>query len=198
MEKIEIKYDNTLAEIETGYKLFLKKYTLRRSIIFTVVYFIAALIGIDFVIHDQTSMPGYILIVIGIGMIISTWGKPVVARKKLIKTLQSFGEEKYTASFSEKVIEIDTEILPDEELETVAITPQGVMTVDRDVEIPPEQEIKHEKTKIELNSNRVDSMETGEMFLLFLNRSYIYIFPKRCLTEEQSKALHDYFEDKNI
>ncbi len=198
MEKIEIKYDNTLAEIETGYKLFLKKYTLKRSIIFTVVYFIAALIGIDFVIHDHTSMPGYILIVIGLGMIVSTWGKPVVARKKLVKTLQSFGEEKYTASFSEKVIEIDTEILPDEELETVAVTPQGVMTVDKDVEIPPEQEIKHEKTKIELNSNRVDSMETNEMFLLFLNRSYIYIFPKRCLTEEQSKALHDYFEDKNI
>ncbi len=198
MEKIEIKYDNTLAEIETGYKLFLKKYTLRRSIIFTVVYFIAAVIGIDFVIRDHTSMPGYILIVIGFGMIISTWGKPVVARKKLVKTLQSFGEEKYTAAFSEKMIEIDTEILPDEELETVAITPQGVMTVDKDVEIPPEQEIKHEKTKIELNSNRVDSMETNEMFLLFLNRSYIYIFPKRCLTEEQSKAIHDYFEDKNI
>lgn len=198
MEKIEIQYDNTLSEIEEGYKLFLRKYTLKRSIIFTVVYAIAMAAGIDFVIHDYTSMPGYILIVLGLGMIISTWGKPVVARKKLLKTLASFGEEKYNAVLSEKFIEIDTEILPDEQLETVAVTPQGVMTVDKDVEIPPEQEIKQEKTRLELNNNSLDSMETEKLFLLFVNRSYIYIFPKRCLNEEQIAAVHGYFDDKNI
>lgn len=198
MEKIEIQYDNTLAEVEEGYKLFLRKYTLKRSIIFTVVYAIAAAAGIDFVIHDYASMPGYILIVLGLGMIISTWGKPVVARKKLLKTLSSFGEERYNASFTEKSIEIDTEILPDDRLETVAITSQGVMTVDKDVEIPPEQEIRHEKTKLELTNNSLDSMETENLFLLFVNRSYIYIFPKRCLTEEQISAVHGYFDDKNI
>lgn len=198
MEKIEIKYDNTLSEIETGYKLFQKKYMLKKSVIFTVVYAIAAGVGIDFVVHDLTSMPGYILIVIGLGMIISTWGRPYVARKKLIKTLESFGEERYTASFAEKEIIIDTEILPDEQLETVAITSQGVMKVDDDVEIPPEQEIKQEKTKIELNNNSLDSMETPEMFLLFLNRSYIYIFPKRCLDDGQVKGIREYFDDKNI
>lgn len=198
MEKIEIKYDNTLDEIEKGYTLFLKKYTLKRSIIFTIVYAIAAGAGIDFVIHDYTSMPGYILIVIGLGMIISTWGKPVVAKKKLLKTLASFGEEKYTARFLEKQIEIDTEILPEDQLETVAVTSQGVMTVDKDTEIPPEQEIKQEKTKLDLAGNSLDSMETEDLFLLFVNRSYIYIFPKRCLNEEQIKGIHDYFEEKNI
>lgn len=198
MEKIEIKYDNTLDEIEKGYTLFLKKYTLKRSIIFTIVYAIAAGAGIDFVIHDYTSMPGYILIVIGLGMIISTWGKPVVAKKKLLKTLASFGEEKYTARFLEKQIEIDTEILPEDQLETVAVTSQGVMTVDKDVEIPPEQEIKQEKTKLDLAGNSLDSMETEDLFLLFVNRSYIYIFPKRCLNEEQIKGIHGYFEEKNI
>ncbi|MCM1298176.1 MAG: hypothetical protein NC203_03080 [Firmicutes bacterium] len=198
MEKIEINYDNTLAEIEKGYTLFIKKYTLKRSIIFTIVYAIAMGAGIDFVIHDHTSMPGYLLTVIGLGMIISTWGKPVVARKKLLKTLASFGEEKYTAAFYDDRIEIDTEILPDEQLETVAVTPQGVMTVDQDTEIPPEQEIKHEKTKLALSGNSLDSMETEEMFLLFVNRSYIYIFPKRCLNDVQIKNVHDYFEEKNI
>ena len=198
MEKIEIKYDNTLDEIEKGYTLFLKKYTLKRSIIFTIVYAIAAGAGIDFVIHDHTSMLGYILIVIGLGMIISTWGKPVVAKKKLLKTLASFGEEKYTARFLEKQIEIDTEILPEDQLETVAVTSQGVMTVDKDVEIPPEQEIKQEKTKLDLAGNSLDSMETEDLFLLFVNRSYIYIFPKRCLNEEQIKGIHGYFEEKNI
>ena len=198
MDKIEIKYDNTLTEIETGYKLFQHKYMLKRNIIFSLVYAIAAGIGITFIVHDYTDFPGYILLVIGLGMIFSTWARPYYARKKLINTLKSFSDEKYTAVFCDTKIVIDTEILPDEETETVAVTSSGVMTMDQDMEIPEEQEIKHEKTKIELRSNTLDSMETPELFLLFLNRSLIYIFPKRCLTEEEIGKLKNYFEDKNI
>ncbi|MBD5103541.1 MAG: YcxB family protein [Ruminococcaceae bacterium] len=198
MEKIQIKYNNTLTEIETGYKLFQHKYMLKRSIIFSLVYAIAAGIGISFIIRDYTNFPGYILFVIGLGMVFSTWARPYYARKRLIKTLQSFSDEKYSAVFEDTRIVIDTEILPEDQTETVAITSRGVMTMDQDMEIPEEQEIKHDKTKIELRSNTLDSMETHEMFLLFVNRSLIYIFPKRCLTEEEVGKLKNYFEDKNI
>ena len=198
MEKFEIKYDNLDQEIETAYKLFQRKYMFRRNIIFTVVYTIAAGLGVNFVIGNSTNMAGYILIVLGLGMLFSTWARPYYARKKLMKTLESFGGETYSAIFADSHITVDTEILPDEETETVAITRDGVMTVGEDVEIPPDQEIKHDKTKIELVSNTLDSMETEEMFLLFLNRSLIYIFPKRCLSEEQVKKVRNYFDDKNI
>lgn len=198
MEKIQIKYNNTLSEIETGYKLFQHKYMLKRNIIFSLVYAIAAGIGVSFIIRDYTNFPGYILFVIGLGMIFSTWARPYYARKRLIKTLQSFSDEKYSAVFEETRIVIDTEILPEDQTETVAVTSSGVMTMDQDMEIPEEQEIKHDKTKIELRSNTLDSMETPEMFLLFVNRSLIYIFPKRCLTEEEIGKLKNYFEDKNI
>lgn len=198
MEKTEIKYNNTLPEIETGYKLFQHKYMLKRNIMFSLVYAIAAGIGIIFIIRDYTNFPGYILFVIGLGMIFSTWARPYYARKRLIKTLESFSDEKYSAVFEDTRIVIDTEILPEDQTETVAITSSGVMTMDQDMEIPEEQEIKHEKTKIELRSNTLDSMETPEMFLLFVNRSLIYIFPKRCLTEEEIGKLKNYFEDKNI
>lgn len=198
MEKFEIKYDNSNQEIETAYKLFQRKYMFRRNIIFSVVYAIAAGLGINFVIGNSGNMAGYILIVLGLGMIFSTWARPYYARKKLMKTLESFGGETYTATFADSHITVDTEILPDEETETVAITRDGVMTVGDDVEIPPEQEIKHDKTKIELTSNTLDSAETEEMFLLYLNRSLIYIFPKRCLSDEQVEKLRNYFDDKNI
>ena len=203
MEKFEIKYDNTLPEIETGYKLFQRKYMMKRNIIFTVVYAIAAAVGVDFLVHafmegNYANMAGYILLVLGLGMIFSTWARPYYARKKLMKTLESFGEEKYTAKFEDTRIVIDTEILPEEETETVAVTSRGVMTMDQDMEIPEEQKIKHDKTKIELRSNTLDSMETEELFLLFLNRSLIYIFPKRCLTDEEKIKLKSYFDDKNI
>ena len=101
MEKFEIKYDNTLSEIETGYKLFQRKYMFKRNLIFSAVYGIAAAIGVDFIVHNYTNMAGYILLVIGLGMLFSTWAKPYYARKKLIKTLESFDEEKYSAVFSE-------------------------------------------------------------------------------------------------
>jgi len=203
MEKFEIQYDNTLPEIETGYKLFQRKYMMKRNIIFTVVYAIAAAIGVDFLVHDfmngnYANLAGYILLVIGLGMIFSTWARPYYARKKLMKTLESFGDERYTAKFEDTRIVIDTEILPEEKTETVAVTASGVMTMDQNMEIPEEQEIKHDKTKIELRSNTLDSMETEELFLLFLNRSLIYIFPKRCLTDEEKNNLKNYFDDKNI
>ena len=198
MEKFEIKYDNSNAEIETAYKLFQKKYMLKRNIIFTVVYAIAAGLGVNFVIGNSANMAGYILMVLGLGMLFSTWARPYYARKRLMKTLESLGGETYTATFAQTHITVDTEILPDEETETVAVTRDGVMTVGEDVEIPPEQEIKHDKTKIELAANTLDSMEIEEMFLLFLNRSLIYIFPKRCLSKEQIVKVRDYFEDKNI
>ena len=198
MEKFDIKYDNSNQEIDTAYKLFQRKYMLKRNIIFSVVYAIAAGLGVNFVIGNSVNMAGYILIVLGLGMLFSTWARPVYARKKLMKTLESFGGENYTATFADTHITVDTEILPDEETETVAVTRDGVMTVGEDVEIPPEQEIKHDKTKIELAANMLDSMETEEMFLLFLNRSLIYIFPKRCLSEEQTEKVRNYFDDKNI
>lgn len=200
MEKFTIKYDNTDAEIETGYKLFQRKYMLKRNIIFTVVYGIAAGVGLNFMITDYTRLEGYILFVIGLGMMFSTWARPYYARKKLMKTLQSFGAETYTAEFSESRIVVDTEILPDDKTETVAVTSKGVMTLEEGAElsIPEEQEIKHDKTKIELRQNTLDSMETADLFLLFLNRSLIYIFPKRCLSAEESEKLKNYFDDKNI
>lgn len=198
MDSFEIKYDNTLEEISKGYTLFWKKYALMRAVIFSLVYAIALGIGIFFVIDNFKSMPGYILIVIGLGMIFSTWTKPVYAKKRLLKTLESFGEEKYTAVFSEKDIVIDTEILPDQEVETVAVTSRGVMTVGDDVEIPEDKVIQHDKTKIDLRTEKLDSVETEELFLLFVNRSLIYIFPKRCLEQTDIEKLHSYFEDKNI
>lgn len=132
-------------------------------------------------------------------MLFSVWARPYYARKKLIKTLDGFSRETYTAEFKKDCIEIQTIILPDEKTETVAVTPYGVMSVSDDVEVPEEKVIEQpEKTVIAITENTLDSDETDELFMLYLNRSLIYIFPKRCLTDEEKKAVADYFEDKNI
>lgn len=132
-------------------------------------------------------------------MLFSVWAKPYFARKKLIRTLDGFSKETYTAEFKKDCIEIQTTILPDEKTETVAVTPYGVMPVGEDVEVPEEKVMEQpEKTVISIIENTLDSDETDELFMLYLNRSLIYIFPKRCLSDEEKKALAEYFDDKNI
>lgn len=199
IETIKISYDNTNEEIEQAYKRFIRKYTLRRSILFSVVYLIAAGLGLDLMIVNPSQIYGYLVFVIGLAMLFSLWARPYFARKKLIRTLSGFSRETYTAEFFKDRIEVQTTILPDEETETVAVTPYGVMTVGEDVEIPEEKEIKQpEKTVISLAENTLDSDETEGLFMLYMNRSQIYIFPKRCLSDEQNTALSAYFDDKNI
>ena len=199
IETIKISYDNTNAEVEQAYKRFLHKYTFKRSVIFSIVYLIAAGLGLNLMITAPSQIYGYLVFVIGLGMLFSVWARPYYARKKLIRTLESFSRETYTAEFRKESIEIQTIILPDEEMETVAVTPYGVMKVGEDVEIPEEKVIEQpEKTVISLAENTLDSDETDELFMLYLNRSLIYIFPKRCLTDEEKTALAAYFDDKNI
>lgn len=149
-------------------------------------------------IKNSANMIGYILFVLPLALICVQWMRPYFVRKRLLKTLSSFSRETYTAVFSADKIEIETDILPEEKTETVALTPVGVMTVGEDFEVPEEKEMKSEKTVLELSSTVLDSMENENMFLLFVNRSLIYAFPKRCLDEEQTAALKAYFDDKNI
>ena len=53
-------------------------------------------------------------------------------------------------------------------------------------------------SELNLANDRLESLEDEEMFLLFVNRTLIYIFPKRCLSEQQKTELSAYFGDKGI
>ncbi len=206
MKKLfEIKYDNNITEIETAFKLFYKKYATRRMIIFTIVYAIVIALGINLIVTNYTAPYGYILTALGLGVLVNTWTKPVSVRKKLVATLSELNEEKYTAVFGEDRIEISTEIIESsEETETVAITTKGIITVEENSEAakelaeqePPKPEIQ--KSVYKLAETELFSMETGDCFLLFVNRSLIHVFPKRCLSDEESRLLSEYFDDKAI
>ena len=170
----------------------------KRKILFSIVYGIAAVRGVNLIVTNYTSPIGYILTALSLGMIFSTWARPYFVRKRLMNTLKSFNQENYIAEFFDDRIEVDTEVLDDENMETVAVTSAGVMTVDESVEIAEENEIKHEKSVINLVENTLDSLENENMFLLFVNRSYMYAFPKRCLTDDEQNTLRNYLTDKNI
>lgn len=193
---LKIKYDMTLDEIGKGFKLFQKKYQFKKSLIFTFVYLIALGLGVDFIIGNITNFYGYVLIGLSLGMIFYTWYKPVLIRKKLIATISSLAEETYISEFYRDRIKITTVI------EEPVIEEKETQTEEADEpsEDEPEEQEKQEEvvTNLYFGSDYLDALENEEMFLLFVNRQLIYIYPKRCLTEDEQTKLREILTEKSI
>jgi len=198
---IEITYNNNTDEIRRAYSLFRRKYAVLRMIPLTFMFLIAVVFGVDFIIRDPADIKGYILVALGLGMLISFWTRPVMAQKRLIATIEEMGEENYTARFFDDRIEVDTEIV-EAETEVVAISRFGVDTVENpEVLEEAEKELaaaQPETTVIKLGAELLYALEEADMFCLFVNKALIYIFPKRCLSDEQTDSLRKYFEEKAI
>ncbi|MCL2077054.1 MAG: YcxB family protein [Oscillospiraceae bacterium] len=198
----QINYNNTIPEIKRAYSLFRRKYALPRMIPLTIAFLIVLVFGVDFVFRNSSSFTGYILIALAVGMGVSLWTRPIMAQKKLVDTVSELNDERYTARFFDDRIEIDTEIIPDDGAltEIVAITKYGVDTVENPevLEQAEKQIIQPETSTIGITSEELFSVEDGEIFCLFVNRALIYIFPKRCLTDEQAAEIRDYFKNKAI
>lgn len=203
---LKISYNMELSEIDEGFKLFYKKYQLKRTIIFTIVYAIAAVLGVDMVIRNPQNFYGYLLIGIGIGLIFMQWYRPVMIRKKLINTLSSMSQETYeTEIFSDKITittiveetaeEVEkSEEASEEATDTEEKAEEAEGEAEENVSSEPEAVVSH----FYFGSDLMDAMENEKMFLLFVNKSLIYIYPKRCLTEDEQNTLRDIFTDKAI
>jgi hypothetical protein len=209
MTKPEINYTNTIPEIRRAYALFRRKYTLRRMMPMTLLLLISFFLGINLILtsinnNESLNLPGLIITALSAGMLVSMWLRPRTAQKKLIATIEQMGEERYIARFYDDRIEIDTEIIEGEETEIVAISKDGVTVVENPEAIEEAeaqiaaQTIQAETSIIRLGAETLYSVEDSELFCLFVNRALIYIFPKRCMNEEQISELQNYFKDKAI
>lgn len=203
---LKISYNMELSEIGEGFKLFQRKYQLKRSIIFTIVYGIALILGVDMVIRNPQNFYGYLLIGLGAGLIFMQWYKPVAVRKKLLNTLSSMNQESYETEIFQDMISIttivDTDSAEEEEQseEKTEIPEETAETVENSEEAI-ENEGEESETVVSnfyFGSDLMEAMENDKMFLLFVNKSLIYIYPKRCLTEEEQTKLRDIFTDKAI
>jgi len=169
---MKINYDVTIPETETAFMLFWRKYALRRNVLLSIVYGIAIGIFIDLIAKGSTMIGG-IGMGLAVGMLFSMWLKPFRAKKKLVEALETMNEEKYTAIFSESEIEIET-VVNSENEEAV------------------------DKSTYPIATEELYSNETETLFLLYVNRSLVYVFPKRCLSEQEINDLRTYFIEKKI
>lgn len=199
-----INFDATTEEIAEAYTAFQNKYTLRKKIIYTVVYLIVVILGVDLIIKNPTSPPGYIATGLAAGILLFNWIKPVTIKKRLMKTLSELGDETYVMSFYDTKLEVETIIDKSAETETVAITSTGVYAVEEGSEA--EKELKENPVKDEeiqksvynLSETEICFEEKNGLFMVFLNRSLIQTIPVRCLTDEEQQKVRNYFEEKDL
>jgi hypothetical protein len=170
---------------------------MRRSVLFSVVYGIAFALAADMFIKNPSGFMGPIIMAISLGLIASLWIKPFIVRNKLASTITGLYEEKYIAKFYDNKIVIETKVFkPGAGTITEDINQAADETDERGK--PSEETETIIPTEINIATEQLVSMEDDEMFLLFVNRSLIYIFPKRCLNGEQIEELSKYFRDKAI
>ncbi len=199
-----INFDATTEEIAEAYTAFQNKYTLRKKIIYTVVYLIVVILGVDLIIKNPTSPPGYIATGLAAGILLFNWIKPVTIKKRLMKTLSELGDETYVMSFYDTKLEVETIIDKSAETETVAITSTGVYAVEEGSEA--EKELKENPVKDEeiqksvynLSETEICFEEKNGLFMVFFNRSLIQTIPVRCLTDEEQQKVRNYFEEKDL
>jgi hypothetical protein len=170
-DSLRFSYDNRLDEIMEAMKRFHRRFGRARRILMYIAYTIAIVLGVNMIVVNFTGWYGYVLTGMGIFFLSQQIYHPVMARKRLAAALGDMSEERYSAVFREDYIEIDT---------------LGINAEHTD------------KTYIKLGSEELHSEETDWSFLLYVNRRLVYLFPKRCLTEEEIRRLREYFAGKGI
>ncbi len=208
-ETLTVGFDNTPQEIAAAYKAFQNRYTLRRKVIYSVVYLIVIVLAADLVVKNPTNPTGWIAGGLALGILIFNWIKPVIIEKKMLASMADLGtDEKYTITLYEDRIEIETQITQEDvETEVVAITSQGVIPVeegsDAAKEIAEHPELVQDETQVQktvyrLAETEIVMSEQRGLLLIFVNRSYIHCIPERCLTTEEVLAFKAYFEEKAL
>ncbi len=199
-----ITFDANTEEIAEAYTAFQNKYTLRKKIIYTVVYLIVVVLGIDLIIKNPSSPPGYIATGLAAGILLFNWIKPITVKKKLMKTLSELDDETYVMSFYDDKLTVETIMDKTAETETVAITSTGVYTVEEGseaekelMENPPKEE-EIQKSVYNLSETEISFEEKNGIFMVFLNRAFIQTIPARCLSEKEQQQVRSYFEEKGL
>lgn len=199
-----ITFDAKTEEIAEAYTAFQNRYTLRKKIIYTVVYLIVIVLGVDLIIKNYTSPAGYIATGLAAGILLFNWIKPITVKKRLMQTLSELNDETYIMDFYDDKLTVETIIDKSAETETVAITSTGVYTVEEGSEAEkelmenPVKEEEIQKSVYNLSETEIFFEEKNGIFMVFLNRAFIQTIPLRCLSDEEQQQVRSYFSEKGL
>ncbi|MCL2035895.1 MAG: YcxB family protein [Oscillospiraceae bacterium] len=178
---MKISYDNTVEESAEAFMLFWREYHLKRTIMLSIAFGIGIFVSVISIVGGS-GITAWILLGAASGFLLNLWMKPRRSCKKLVEVLETMASEVYTATFASDLIEVET-IIQMKESENPENSGTNEIT---------------DKSQIKLSTEELCSRETQELFVLYVNRSLVYAFPKRCMDNEEITGLRTYFEEKRI
>ena len=186
------EYDSRPDEILEGYKVYQKKYVYR-SLAWKILIVLVALTSSVMMIMTSKGnevMPVFCLmlcICIGIWFI----SQPITNKKKLKSGLDMTAGTPYKAEFfTDKIIISDMSPI-DENAENVETVEDEEKPSDEEENETSEEEKRPPASVIHLDSSIVDLIDKSDMFILVINKSYVFINPKRGFSEEDAEKIKE-------
>ena len=170
--KAQFNYSVENQQEEIAFKEFQKKYVFKGNLIKTGLFSILAILFLQQVITEPSYTLGYGLIGICLAVIVFVWYNPYTIRKKLLASLKELEEDVYEFSlyddyFSVKTVEVKSK-------------------QDVDDEENPEEEIimEYKPSIFNFSETTMDVIEKSDMFIVFIKKQTIYVFPKKYISEQ--------------
>ncbi len=179
-------YDSRPEEILEGYKIYQKKYVYKSLIWKILIVLVATASSVMMIMTSNGNevMPVFCLtlcVFIGVWFI----SQPITNKKKLKSGLDSLEGTPYKAEFyTDKIIISD--MSPVEEK-----TENPESAENEESEEISEEDKKPPASVIHLDSPIVNLIDKSDMFILVINKSYVFIIPKRGFSEEDTEKIKE-------
>ena len=172
------EFNVTIPEEDDAFRVFQKRYVFKRNVIKSVGF---GIMGIGFLVSSfffPDQVMNYILFGVCFGAVAMIWYNNVKIRKQLMEALKMLEDDRYIMTLYDDRFRIET-IIPEEE-----------RSAEDFEEIPPQE--------FELDDPMLDTVEKDDKFVVIVKRATIYVFPKRCMNDEQIELVRDKFRSVNI
>ena len=191
------QYESNAEQILKGYKVFQKKYVVKSLIPKLLLAALALASSIMMIMSDPNGKVPILCLMIALCVTIYFISQPVTNSKNLRKSLDSISGTEYDAEIYTDKIKISTvnfqsDIVEIEKVEETSEQPQQAEQTEADIAIygeKPAEEIP--ATIIHLDQPIVDLLDKDDMFILVVNKSYVFIIPKSAFTEDEVQKIRE-------
>lgn len=187
--KERVEYNITLEEEDRAFRIFQRLYTLKRNIVISALFGIAAASFAVQIIMGKGDNISWGLMAVCIAFMAAVWINQNRIRKMLLTALEVLKDDRYILSVYEKGFEIET-VIPQEDVQTAREVNDDDDSGDEEVMSrlkPPISSYRFEQSGLRL-------VENAEMYLIFVTKETFHVLPKRALTDEQKKAVDEAFD----
>ena len=188
------QYESNADQILKGYKVFQKKYVVKSLIPRLLLAALAIASSIMMIISDPGGKIPVLCLMIALSVTVYFISQPITNSKNLRKGLDSISGTEYEAEFYTDKVKISTVNFQSDivEIEKVEDTSEQNVQTEADIAIYGEKEAEEiPATIIHLDQPIVDLLDKDDMFILVVNKSYVFIIPKSAFTEDEVQKIRE-------